>query len=66
MKIVGYCALWAIVLALLVSMCAIIKEGRVVRPDATDSDVVAGKVAGHSDARPSASKHTLNAALPAA
>ena len=27
MKIVGYCALWSIVLALLVSMCAILKEG---------------------------------------
>lgn len=65
MKIVGYCTLWAIALALLVSMCAILKEGYVGHSKATDSDVVAGKVSGHATLRPSASKHTLRAALPA-
>lgn len=65
MKIVGYCALWAIALALLVSMCAILKEGYVGHPKATDSDIVAGKAAGHTAVRPPASKPTLRVALPA-
>ncbi len=66
MKIVGYCALWSIVFALLVSMCAIIKEGHVGRADGADSDVIAGKVVGHLAHRRPASKHTLRVALPAA
>ena len=64
MKIVGYYALWSIVLALLVSMCAILKEGYVGGHGATDSDVVAGKVAGRATAPTPASKPTSRAALP--
>jgi hypothetical protein len=63
MKIVGYCFLWAIVLALLVSMCAILKEGRVGHGDTSDSDAVAGKVLGHSSAQPPVSKPISHAAL---
>lgn len=63
MKIVGYCALWAIVLALLVSMCAILQEGYVGRRSATDSEVVAGKAAGHVAVRPRPPKPALSASL---
>ncbi|MGN6082191.1 hypothetical protein [Trinickia sp.] len=66
MKIVGYCSLWAIVLALLVSMCAILKEGYIGGRSAPDSEVVAGKVAGHVAARPRPPKPTLSASLHAA
>lgn len=71
MKIVGYGALWSIALALLVAMCAIIKEGYVGRPNTTDNVVVAGKVAtqivaAHVAARPPAAKDTLRVSLTAA
>ena len=56
MKIVGYCALWTIALALLVAMCAIIKAGYVGRPGAIggsrrlpgDSETDAYAQAGHA------------------
>ena len=66
MKIVGYCALWAVALALLVSMCAILKEGYIGGRSAPDSEVVAGKVAGHVAARPRPPKTTLRVSLHAA
>lgn len=65
MKIVGYCALWTIALALLVAMCAIIKEGYVGRPGAIDTDIVAGKIASHVAVPQPASKRTLRVSLPA-
>lgn len=63
MKIVGYCFLWAIVFALLVSMCAILKEGRVGHGGASDGDALAGKVVGRSSAQPPSSKPISHAAL---
>ena len=63
MKIVGYSFLWAIVFALLVSMCVILKEGRIDNGDPSDSDTVAGKVVGHSSAQPPTSKPISHAAL---
>ncbi len=44
MKIVGYCALWTVVLALLIAMCAILRDSIIrhdisVRGEAVDSGV---------------------------
>ncbi|PTB22613.1 hypothetical protein C9I57_02240 [Trinickia symbiotica] len=44
MKIVGYCALWAVALALLIAMCAILRDSIIrhdisVRGQAPDSGV---------------------------
>ncbi|MGG1947389.1 hypothetical protein AB1286_21805 [Trinickia sp. NRRL B-1857] len=65
MKIVGYFALCSVALALLIAMCVILKDGRVVRPDTADGDVAAtGKVVDHTAPPPSAPKPTPRAALP--
>jgi len=66
MKIVGYFALCSVALALLVAMCVILKDGRVVRPDSTDNnDVTAtGKIVDHTAPPPSAPKSLPRAALP--
>ena len=63
MKILGYCMLWAIVLALLVSMCVILKDGRVHNRNGSDSDTVTGKVIGHESAPSAAQKRISHAAL---
>ena len=63
MKIFGYCMLWATVLALLVSMCVILKEGHVDNRNRTDSDTVTGKVVDHASAPSPAQKRTAHAAL---
>jgi hypothetical protein len=44
MKIIGYCALWAVVLALFIAMCAILRDSIIthdisVRGQATDSEI---------------------------
>ncbi|RDV00542.1 hypothetical protein [Trinickia dinghuensis] len=63
MKIIGYSFLWAIVFALLVSMCAILKEGRIDNGAPSDSDAVAGKIVSRSSAQPPTSKPISHAAL---
>ncbi|WP_116141749.1 hypothetical protein [Trinickia diaoshuihuensis] len=65
MKIVGYCALWSVALALLLAMCMILKEGHIDRRGATDSDVAAaGKVTGSAPATSTTPKPISRAALP--
>lgn len=64
MKIVGYCALWAIAASLLVAMCMIIKQGHIQSDRAKDGDIVAGKAVGHSPAESSAPKPVSHASLP--
>ncbi|WP_206957945.1 hypothetical protein [Trinickia acidisoli] len=63
MKIVGYGLLLTIAFALLVSMCAILKDGYVGSGDATDA--VAGTSAAHAPPAPApaASEPTARAAL---
>jgi hypothetical protein len=48
MKIVGYCALWAIAIALLIAMCAILRDSVIthdlsIRGHAADSEMHAAE-----------------------
>lgn len=47
MKILGYCTLWAIALALLVAVCAILKDSVVRRDVAGGNPAAAGKLLTH-------------------
>jgi|GEM_PF-6003503 len=56
MKVVAYCTLWSIALALLVAMCAIIKQGHIEAISAKDSEVATGNAPNRTAAGSPAAK----------
>lgn len=57
MKVIGYCTLWSIAIALVIAMCAIIKQGHIEATSTKDSEVATGNASnrtavGSPDAKP--------------
>lgn len=65
MKVIGYCTLWSIAFALLIAMCAIIKQGHIDATSAKDSEVATGNAANRAAAGSPVAKPSSRPAAPA-